>query len=193
MTLRGTAVMAELPWSSPTIELSEAGAAQQVSLRLRPPFPAYLAGIALPLAPNRVATTGTSRALWLGPDEWLIVTEVETSGMLQRLERATVGRRAAISDLSSSRIVVEVAGSGARYLLAAGCGLDLHPRAFGPGQCAQTLLARVPVILDQLDAPRYRVLVRRSYAHWLVEWLIDAAEGLADAIAADEPRPAADG
>jgi sarcosine oxidase gamma subunit len=37
----------------------------------------------------------------------------------------------------------------------------------------------VPVILDQVsDAPHYRLLVRRSYASWLVDWLIDAAEGL---------------
>ena len=72
-----------------------------------------------------------------------------------------------------------MSGAGARDLLAAGCGLDLHPRVFGPGRCAQTLLARVPVVLHQLsDAPQYRVLVRRSYARWLVDWMIDAAGGL---------------
>ena len=65
----------------------------------------------------------------------------------------------------------------ARSLLEKGCGVDLHPRAFGPGCCAQTLLARLPVIIDQLSvAPAYRVFVRRSAARWLVEWLIDAAE-----------------
>jgi sarcosine oxidase gamma subunit len=38
----------------------------------------------------------------------------------------------------------------------------------------------VPVIIDQLSAePRYRLLVRRSYARWLAAWLIDAAHGLA--------------
>jgi len=133
----------------------------------------------LPLAPNRVAITGLLRVLWLGPDEWLAVMEGDAPDLLPRLERAVAGRRAAVIDLSSSRVAIEIAGSAARDLLAAGCGLDLHPRAFGPGQCAQTLLARVPVILDQLDAaPRYRVLSRRSYARWLTNWLIDAANGL---------------
>jgi sarcosine oxidase, subunit gamma len=172
--------MAELPWSSPAVTLAEAGPMRQVGLRLRAPFPAYLAGVPLPLAPNRVAAMGTLRVLWLGPDEWLVTAGGDAPDLLPRLERAAAGRRAAITDLSSSRAIIELSGAGARELLAAGCGLDLHPRVFAPGQCAQTPLARVPVILDQLDeAPlRYRVLVRRSYARWLVDWMLDAAEGL---------------
>jgi sarcosine oxidase subunit gamma len=171
--------MAELPWSSATLALAELRPVRQVGLRLRPSFPAYLAGVPLPLTANRVAPTGPLRVLWLGPDEWLVVAEGEAPDLLPRLERAVAGRRAALSDLSSSRVIIELRGAGARALLAAGCGLDLHSRAFAAGQCAQTLLARVPVILDQIDeTPHYRVLVRRSYARWLVDWLIDAAEGL---------------
>ena len=172
--------MAELPWSSPIVTLAEMAPTRQAGMRLRPPFPAYLAGIPLPLTPNRVAATGALRVLWLGPDEWLVTADGDAPDLLPRLERAVADRRAAVTDLSSSRVIIEVRGSGARELLAAGCGLDLHPRVFAPGQCAQTLLARVPVILDQLDEapPHYRVLVRRSNASWLVDWMIDAAEGL---------------
>lgn len=171
--------MAELPWSSPRVVLNHAVPMRQVGLRLRPPFPAYLAGIPLPLTANRIAVATGLRVLWLGPDEWLVTADGDAPDLLPRLERAVAGRRAAVTDLSSSRATIEVGGGGARDLLAAGCGLDLHPRVFGPGQCAQTLLARVPVILDQLDdAPHYRVLVRRSYARWLVDWMIDAADGL---------------
>lgn len=171
--------MAELPWSSPAVTLSRVAAARQVGLRLRPPFPAYLAGIPLPLAANRVAASGGLRILWLGPDEWLVVAEGDAPDLLPRLERAVAGRRAAVNDLSSSRAIIDIAGAGARDLIAAGCGIDLHPRVFGPAQCAQTLLARVPVILDQLDdTPHYRLLVRPSYAGWLTQWMIDAAHGL---------------
>jgi sarcosine oxidase subunit gamma len=171
--------MAELPWSSPMVVLAERRPGRQVGLRLRPPFPAYLAGIPLPLTANRVAVAGALRVLWQGPDEWLVVADGEAPDLLPRLERALAGRRAALNDLSASRVILELSGAGARELLAAGCGLDLHPRAFAPGQCAQTLLARVPVMLDQVDeAPHYRLLVRRSYARWLADWLIDAAEGL---------------
>jgi sarcosine oxidase subunit gamma len=171
--------MVELPWTGRGITLTEI-TARQVGLRLRPPFPAYLAGLPLPLAANRVEAMGPLRALWLGPDEWLFVAPGEAVADLPaRLARAVAGRRAQITDLSSSRVIIEIAGVGARALLETGCGLDLHPRAFGPGHCAQTLFTHVPVILDQLDeVPRYRLFVRRSYARWLVDWLADAAAGL---------------
>ncbi len=62
-------------------------------------------------------------------------------------------------------------------MLEKGCGLDLHPRAFTAGCCAQTVFARLPVIIDQIsEAPLYRLFVQRSAARWLVDWLIDAAE-----------------
>ena len=171
--------MAELPWSSAAVSLAELRPARQVGLRLRQPFPAYLGGIPLPLTPNRVALAGPLRVLWLGPDEWLAVADDKAPDLVPRLERAVAGRRAVLTDLSSSRVIIQLGGAGARDLLAAGCGLDLHHRAFGLGQCAQTLVARVPVILDQVDAaPHYRLLVRRSYARWLIDWLVDAAEAL---------------
>jgi sarcosine oxidase subunit gamma len=171
--------MAEPLYRSPYVSLTELAPARQIGVRLRLPFPAYLAGLPLPLVANRVAAMGTVRVLWLGPDEWLVVAEGDAPDLLPRLERAVTGRRATVTDLSSSRSILQLGGNRARELLEAGCGLDLHPRVFGPGSCAQTLLVGVPVILDPLgEAPHYRVLVRRSVARWLIDWLIDAAEGL---------------
>jgi sarcosine oxidase, subunit gamma len=169
-----------LPWSLPdgAVVLNALPFVEQIGLRVRPPVPAYLAGVPLPLQPNRVASMRAVRTLWLGPDEWLVTCP---SGMapdlLGRLTRALAGRRAMVTDLSASRSVIEIGGERARRLLEKGCGLDLHPRAFGPGCCALTLFARLPVILDQLGgAPAYRLFVGRSAALWLAQWLIDAAD-----------------
>jgi sarcosine oxidase subunit gamma len=128
--------------------------------------------------PQTVGEVSAAGALWLGPDEWLVtVPEGAVPELPTRIARATADLRAAVTDLSASRAIIEVAGPRARELLQKGCGLDLHPRAFGPGQCAQTLFARLPVIIDQLSAaPSYRLYVRRSSARWLYDWLIDAAE-----------------
>lgn len=169
-----------LPWSLPdgTVALSELRFAEQIGVRVRPPVAAYLAGVPLPLEPNRVASMRTLRTLWLGPDEWLVTSpEGMAPDLVGRVTRALAGRPAMVTDLSSSRAIIEIAGPRARTLLEKGCGLDLHPRAFGPGCCAQTLFARLPLILDQLSAaPSYRLFVRRSAARWLADWLIDAAE-----------------
>src|SRR5579864_7757564 len=168
-----------LPWSLPggAVTLAELGFAEQIGLRLRPPVPAYIGGVPLPLQPNRVASNREVRTLWLGPDEWLVTSPAGSApDLLGRLMRALPARRAVVTDLSASRAIIEIGGPQARALLEKGCGLDLHPRAFGPGSCAQTLFAKLPVILDQLSAaPAYRLFVRRSAARWMCEWLIDAA------------------
>ena len=69
----------------------------------------------------------------------------------------------------------------ARDLLAFGCYFNLDPPAFGPGQCAQTMLARAQVIIVPVGPepePAFRVLVRPSFAAYLAAWLADAAVGL---------------
>jgi len=176
-----------LPWSLPDgmIELSELRLTRQIGLRLRPPFAAYLGGVPLPLEANGVAMMGSLRTLWLGPDEWLVTApDGSVPELLVRLERAVALRTAAVTDLSSSRTIIAIRGGKARALLEKGCGLDLHPRSFDPGHCAQSLFARVPVIIDQLSAaPEYRLFVRRSVARWLCAWLIDAAEEFRSAAA----------
>jgi len=177
--LRHPPLDAVLPWRAAggAVQLEELRFTSQFGVRRRGRAAAYLAGLPLPLEPNRVAAMGAARVLWLGPDEWLVTaTEGGEGGLGERLAR-TEG--AFVTDLSSSRAVIAVSGAAARRLLEAGCGIDLHPRKFAPGDCAQTLLARVPVIIDQVaPAPAYRVFVRRSLACWLARWMIDAAAGL---------------
>jgi sarcosine oxidase, subunit gamma len=168
-----------LPWALPggEVALAELRFAEQIGVRVRTPVAAYLAGVPLPLQPNRVASMRLVRTLWLGPDEWLVTAPAGAAPDLRgRITRALASRQAQVTDLSASRAVIEISGRRARGLLEKGSGLDLHPRAFGPGSCAQTLFAKLPVILDQLSAaPAYRLFVRRSSARWLAEWLIDAA------------------
>jgi sarcosine oxidase, subunit gamma len=172
-----------LPWAlppeaaNPAVALAELRFVEQIGVRVRPPVAAYLGGVPLPLEANRVASMRTLRTLWLGPEEWLVTSpEGMAPDLMGRLTRSLAGRHAQVTDLSASRAVIEIAGSRARDLLEKGCGLDLHPRAFGPGCCAQTLFAKLPVIIDQIGAaPLYRLFVQRSAARWLVDWLIDAA------------------
>jgi sarcosine oxidase subunit gamma len=169
-----------LPWALPAgaVRLTELAFSEQIGVRVKTPVPAYLAGVPLPMQPNRVASMREVRTLWLGPDEWLVTAPASAApDLLGRLTRALAGRHASVTDLSASRAIIEIAGTHARTLLEKGCGLDLHPRAFGPGQCAQTVFAKLPVIIDQLAAaPLYRLFVRQSAARWLAEWLIDSAQ-----------------
>src|SRR3954453_1008174 len=147
---RRSALDGVLPWSLPdgAVSLTELGFAEQIGVRVKAPVPAYLAGVPLPMQPNRVAAMRELRTLWLGPDEWLVTAPQRAApDLVGRLTRALAGRHASVTDLSASRAIVEITGTRARTLLEKGCGLDLHSRAFGPGQCAQTLFAKQPVII----------------------------------------------
>jgi len=137
-------------------------------------------GFPLPEVPNTTTGDGARTALWLGPDEWLLVGPPgEARSLEAMLEEALPREVGSVIGLSANRTVLELRGPHARDVLAAGCSLDLHPRAFGPGDCAQTLLARAAVILHQTDLePVYRILVRGSFAGYLADWLLDAAAGV---------------
>lgn len=140
--------------------------------------------LGLPREPNttRAATpspAGGERTLvWLGPDEWLVVAPDGEAGVIARELEAREAGWVSTVDLSANRTAIEVAGPRVRDLLAAGCSLDLHPRAFGPGRCAQTMLARAQVILEARGDDAFRLFVRGSFAVYLATWLIDAVDGL---------------
>jgi sarcosine oxidase, subunit gamma len=60
-------------------------------------------------------------------------------------------------------------------VLATGCAIDLHPRAFPAGSAVQTTLGLAGVVLLALGGTEYEILVRTSYARYLADWLLDAA------------------
>ncbi len=134
-------------------------------------------GVAPPTAANTAAGDGARTVLWLGPDEWLIVTppgaEDETA---RALRAALAGHHVAVTDVSEGRTVIALAGPHARDVLAKGCPIDVHPRVFGAGHCAQSTYGKANVLLHQTsDAPAYDIYVERSFADYLWSWLEDAA------------------
>jgi sarcosine oxidase subunit gamma len=134
-------------------------------------------GGTLPRTPNTFQVAPAEhKVLWLGPDEWLVVTpEGGTGALMLSLRQACGDGFASVVELGSGQTVIEVSGPRAREVIAKGCPLDLHPRAFGPGRCAQSRLARALVTIAQLDeAPTFELIVRRSFAEYLWQWLLDA-------------------
>jgi sarcosine oxidase subunit gamma len=151
-----------------------------VDVRLGPLGPEASAalGVDLPTTPNTWVPAGSGRAVWLGPDEWLLTSTTETPEELEaRVRAAVVGLGGSATDVSAQRIGLRLTGARVRDLLARGCAIDLHPRVAGRGSSAQTTLGRAGVVLLVLSdtGDDVVVLVRSSFAGYLADWLLDAA------------------
>jgi sarcosine oxidase, subunit gamma len=158
----------------------------QVGLRVDPESEAAVRagealGIELPVEPNTAARSGERSVLWLGPDEWLVVEPAGREAETELVLREALAGEGAVVDLSANRTALLLSGPSAREVLATCCALDLHPRAFGPGDCAQTLVAQAQAIIELVDdTPAFRVLVRPSFAAYVAEWLLDGVRAVAE-------------
>jgi sarcosine oxidase subunit gamma len=144
----------------------------------RIPHPAMGPKIDALRLPTRVGTTapGPLRALCVGPDEWLLVCDaVGGDEQRARIEVQAAQQHLAMVELSQGYAVVNVRGPACREVLAKGCGLDLHPRAFREDTCARTLLAHLFVTLDCRGLEGFDIYVGRSFQWQLHSWLVDAS------------------
>ncbi len=133
-------------------------------------------GLKLPTTPN-TSVSGHLIVLWMGPGKWLIVLpSQDRREVKQKLEAALSGVPHLISDYGAARAGIEVSGPKARTVLARVCPLDLHPNFFRTGQCAQSLIARAPLLLYQADdLPVFHLYIDRSLVAYAWAWLSDAA------------------
>jgi len=138
---------------------------------------ASVADLEPPRTPNTTVSGLLVSLLWLGPDEWLMTSETQRGDALAAgLRQALAGVHAAVTEVGDGRIVYAVSGVHARSVLAKGCSIDLDPRAFCVGQCAQTLLAKTAVLIHmRAPEPVFDVHVARSYADYAWAWLAQAA------------------
>jgi sarcosine oxidase subunit gamma len=165
------------------LQIEEIPALHYVNLRGDPAAPSVAGAvtdvlkIALPLQPNTLAASETAKVFWLGPDEWLLVSIAQSAAEIVSGLRLSLGTvHSAVTDVTSGYTTIRLRGASGGDVLAKGCTLDLHPRVFGDGQCAQTLIAKAPVLIEALPATNtWPLIVRRSFADYLWHWLHDAS------------------
>lgn len=135
-------------------------------------------GSELALEPNTVRKTadGRRKVLWLGPEEWLVEAPFEEATTLLDELGAAAGPEVTVVDLSANWVRLALCGPDAGEVLSTVCALDLRPRSLRPGACAQTLVARVPVILEPDGEDGFVLRVRPSFSPHLFAWLADAVQ-----------------
>ena len=142
-------------------------------------------GLTLPPANRASGADGPRTAVWLGPDEWLVMDSGPDADLETELAAIVRPADGAVVDVSAQRTTLRLRGPHARSVLAKGCSVDLHPRTVVPGLAVQTMIAHAAVIVAVVDAGSpdqgladdldCRILVRSTFAAYLADWLLDAA------------------
>ncbi len=138
---------------------------------------ASVLGFALPADPLRATVGAGAEALWLGPDEWLLLVPAgAVEAVAQALGAELGGLHHALVPVSHRLVGIAIDGPHATAILGAGCPLDLHPRVFGPGAVTRTLLGKAEIILHRPEGGSgFRLYLARSFAPYIWAWLEAAA------------------
>jgi sarcosine oxidase subunit gamma len=142
------------------------------------------AGEQLPLAalPCRSVLLGDWAALWLGPDEQLIIgPETMSDAFFRRASGALQGLPHSLVDVSHRQIGLEVGGPHAAELLNAGCPLDLDLVQFPVSACTRTVFAKTEIVLWRRANEQFHIEVWRSFAPYLTGFLSAAEKEFVDA------------
>ena len=123
-------------------------------------------GLPLPLQSNTSARADDSALLWLGPTSWLLIAGPgslrDDFDMARRALNAAGG---ALFDVSASYVAWRVSGAAAGRVLNRSCPLDLHPRAFPTGRCAQSMLGHINALFYKpWERSEFIVMVARSFS-----------------------------
>jgi sarcosine oxidase subunit gamma len=178
-------------------ELSTARAPPPVAasavLRLLPPAarhilraaPAVMAvagdalGLPLSMPACRASVRGSRAALWLAPDERLLLAEessaAETANQLGEVLR---DQPYSLVDVSHRQVAFALPNPHALTVLAAGCPLDLDPDAFPVGMCTRTVFAKAEIVLWRYADDSFRLEVWRSFAAYVSGVIAEAAREL---------------
>jgi sarcosine oxidase subunit gamma len=115
-----------------------------------------------------------SAALWLGPDEQLLLG-VEGTNIAATLAPALRDLPHSLVDVSHRQTALEVSGPHATTLLNTGCPLDLDLTAFPVGMCTRTVLAKAEIVLWRTGENVFHIEVWRSFAAYVSAFLAEAA------------------
>jgi len=131
--------------------------------------------------PSRLGPAGEGagrRALWLGPDEWLLIADgADAADLGGVLESVLDGTAHSLVDVSHRQIGLIASGPAAARILNAGCPLDLDLKAFPVGLATRTLFDKVEIVLWRRAEAAFHIEIWRSFAPYLVGSLAEAARG----------------
>ena len=141
--------------------------------------------ILLPTEPNTSTSGEILTALWLSPDEWMLISnntvsedsntyEIEDN-LINNISKTKLG---AITDVSDQFVMINIKGSKVFDLFASGSPFNFNQFKNKKGSVVQTILSHIDVIIHLTEINNVNLFVRRSFSEHLHSWLNDSASRL---------------
>ena len=139
----------------------------------------------LPTEANTSSMSDKLTAIWLSPDEWMIVSNEivnkdtnkhELYEMLfNSISKTNLG---AVIDITDQFVQLELKGENIYEIFSAGSPFNFNEFKEKKGSTTQTVLNHVDVILHHKDENIVNLFVRRSFAEHLWSWIEDCSSRL---------------
>lgn len=133
-------------------------------------------GIKLPTVPGHFESNGVSHIYWLGPTEWLVIVTGGSEVEVETRLRESLQGHFVVVDVSGGQTLINISGEGVDIVLKKSSGYDFHPSRFEAGRCVQTTFAKATALVSKKSDGSFDLVIRRSFADYLAQWLLDAAK-----------------
>ncbi|MER9842334.1 sarcosine oxidase subunit gamma [Mesorhizobium australicum] len=133
-------------------------------------------GVTLPKKPKTSASKAGRTALWLGPDEWLVIDE---AGKDPLADCAGVSALHSSVGISHRNIAISVSGPAGEAAINSGCPQDLSLDAFPVGAASRTILGKAEIVLLRTADEAFRVECWRSFSDYVFTFLSEGARDAA--------------
>ena len=133
-------------------------------------------GVDLPKAPRTSHSFGNIKALWLSPDQWLILSARDRAAELTaELTKALTGLHSLAVDVSDMRCIIRLEGEGAREVMMKSTSLDFTDEDFTAGYVRRVRFAEIAALFNIVEEHVIDIYVFRSYANYAWDFLLKAA------------------
>ena len=139
----------------------------------------------LPTEANTSSTSDKLTAIWLSPDEWMIVSNELANKDINKYDLYEVlfnsiskTNLGAVIDVTDQFVQLELKGENIYEIFSAGSPFNFNEFKEKKGSTTQTVLNHIDVILHHKDENIVNLFVRRSFAEHLHSWIEDSASRL---------------
>ena len=139
--------------------------------------------LVLPIEPNVRIFNNNISIMWLGPNEWLVITpENEKDGIISLLKSNLNPQKTAITDVSFNRTILRLEGEKVFTLLSKFLVANLEKILKTNFSVAQTIFIKIPVLFVRNNTDEeptsLDLHLNRSHTKYVYELLVDGSKNL---------------